>query len=144
MFIGEYEHALDGKNRLNIPRKFREEIESSQDAKGLYITRGLDDCLFLFAASQWDTVVKTIRNKPFVDAATRRFHRIFFSNTTHCELDAQGRVLIPENLKNAVGIDRNVTVVGVYDRIEVWDRQRWKSMKESSAGEYESLAQQLF
>ena len=144
MFIGEYDHTLDGKNRLSIPRKFRETIDSSGEQKGFYITRGLDECLFVFAASQWESVVAGIRNKPFTDAVTRRFQRLFFSNAAFVEIDNQGRVLVPENLKRAAGLSKNVTVVGIYDRIEVWDRERWRSMKQASGGEYESLAQQMF
>lgn len=144
MFIGEYDHAIDGKNRLSIPRKFRETLDSSDDPKGFFVTRGLDNCLFLFTKSQWDKVVERLESRPFTNEVARKFQRLFFSSAVYEEIDNQGRILIPDNLKAAIGLARNVSLVGVNARIEVWDRERWHSMKESSAGAYESMAQQLF
>ena len=144
MFIGEYEHSLDTKNRLSIPRRFRDQALADGDAVAFFLTRGLDECLFIFTEAQWEKVVAGLSTKPFTDSATRRFQRLFFSNAVRAELDGQGRILIPDNLKKVGGITRNITLVGVYDRIEVWDRERWKAVKETSGGEYESLAQQLF
>ena len=144
MFIGEYEHTVDGKNRLSIPRKFREIVESSEDQKGFFITLGLDNCLFLFTKKQWDSVIERLESRPFTNEVARGFQRLFFSSAVYVDLDNQGRVLIPENLKRRVGLVKNVTVVGVNARIELWDRERWRAMKESSTGTYESMAQQLF
>jgi len=144
MFIGEYEHTLDGKNRLSVPHKFREIVESSEEQKGFYVTLGLDNCLFLFTKKQWDAVIAKLENVSFTNDAARGFERVFFSSAVYAEIDNQGRVLIPEPLKRTAGLAKNVAVVGVNARIEVWDRDRWRAMKGSSSGSYGSWAQQLF
>ncbi|MCD6404545.1 MAG: division/cell wall cluster transcriptional repressor MraZ [Planctomycetes bacterium] len=144
MFIGEYDHRLDAKNRLNVPRKFRQALKATEEAQGFFITRGLDDCLFLYTVSQWTEVTASLREKSFTDSVTRRFQRLFFSNAGYCELDGQGRVLIPDNLKRVANLKKSVTVVGVYSRIEVWSADRWKAVKEVDSGDYEALAEQLF
>lgn len=144
MFIGDYDHRLDAKNRLSIPRKFREIIEATEEAKGFFVTRGLDSCLFLYTQSQWNEVTAGLVSKPFTDSTVRRFWRLFFSNATYCELDSQGRVLIPEKLKDEAKLDKNVTIVGIYNHIEIWSKERWKAVKEVDSGEYEALAEQLF
>ncbi len=144
MFIGEYDHKIDSKNRLSIPRKFRDVLKEGDEVSGFYITRGLDQCLFLFTASQWNEVTTTLRQRAFTDSASRRFERLFFSNASFCELDGQGRILIPEKLKDVASLEKNVTLVGVYSRVEVWSRSRWRAVQQADTGEYESLAEQLF
>jgi len=143
MFIGEYEHRLDAKNRLSIPRKFRDHVEETEERKGFYVTLGLDNCLFLYTPSQWGEVSSQLRDKPFTDPAARRFKRLFFSNATYAEIDSQGRVLVPDKLKRAVGLNKNVTVVGVHSHVEVWARNRWKEASEADESEYEELAERL-
>jgi len=144
MFIGEYDHKIDSKNRLSIPRKFRDVLKASEEVNGFYVTRGLDRCLFLFTGSQWDEVTAGLRQRAFTDSSTRRFQRLFFSNASFCEIDNQGRILIPEKLKGTAGLARDVTIVGVYSRIEIWSRSRWKAVQEADGGEYEALAEHLF
>ena len=144
MFIGEHDHKIDSKNRLSIPSKFRDILKASDEVNGFYVTRGLDQCLFLFTGSQWDEVTGSLRQRAFTDSASRRFQRLFFSNASFCELDNQGRILIPEKLKDVARISKEVTIVGVYSRIEVWSRSRWKAVQEADGGEYEALAEQLF
>lgn len=144
MFFGEFEHHIDGKNRLSIPSRFREAIEASEDKKGFFMTRGLDDCLFLYSDRQWNEVIARFREKPFTDAVVRRFQRLFYANAAYADIDNQGRVLIPENLKSLAKLGKNVTVIGLNDRIEVWDRDLWLANKAATRGEYESLAQQMF
>ena len=144
MFIGEYEHRLDAKNRLSIPRKFREFLKATEEVKGFFATRGLDTCLFLYTASQWNEVTASLKEKAFTDSAVRRFERLFYAHADFCELDNQGRVLIPERLKRFARLDKSVTIVGVHTRIEVWSRSRWKAVEEVDSGEYEALAEKLF
>jgi MraZ protein len=143
VFYGEYEHSLDGKNRLSIPASFRETVEANETTKVLYMTLGLDKCLFLYTESQWGRVTASLRAMQFTGAAARRFNRIFFSNARKLEIDDQGRVLVPEPLKSQAEIAKSVTVIGVDDRIEVWDRELWKTMKSAPDGEYERLAEGL-
>lgn len=144
VFIGEYDHKTDSKNRLSIPRKFRDVLKASDEVDGFYVTRGLDQCLFLFTGSQWDEVTGDLRQRAFTDSATRRFQRLFFSNASFCELDNQGRILIPDKLRAIANLAKEVTVVGVYSRVEVWSRSRWNAIQEADGGEYEVLAEQLF
>jgi MraZ protein len=144
VFIGEYEHSLDGKNRLNIPSSFRETIEADEATKVLYITLGLDTCLFLYTESQWGKVAASLRAMQFTGADARRFNRIFFSSARKAEIDDQGRILVPESLKTQAQITKGVTVVGVDERIEIWDRELWKIMKTPPSGEFERLAEELY
>lgn len=144
MFIGEYDHRLDNKNRLSVPRKFREVLKSTEDVQGFFVTRGLDTCLFLYTASQWNEAKANLKDKPFTGLAVRRFQRLFFGNASFCELDKQGRILIPEKLREVAQLEKNVTVVGVDSRVEVWSRSRWESAKEADSSEYEKLAEELF
>jgi len=143
MFFGAFEHSLDTKNRLSIPSKFREVIEKSSNPTKVFITLGLDECLFLFSADQWERVVASFSSMPFTDEATRDFNRLFFHGTVDADLDAQGRILIPENLKVHAGLAKNVTLIGVNQYIELWDRDKWAQRKAKLSGKYEVLAQQL-
>lgn len=144
MLIGEYDHRLDGKNRLSIPRKFREFIQSTKEPYGLYVTRGLDKCLFLFTESQWREAKAELRSKSFTKSVARRFQRMFFAPADFCEIDNQGRILLTEKLKKHAGLEKEVTVVGVESRIEVWSRELWLANEEEDSAKYEELAEQLF
>ena len=144
MLIGEYDHRLDGKNRLSIPRKFREFIQGTEERYGFYVTRVLDNCLFLFTESQWREVKTELRSKSFTGSAARRFQRMFFAPADFCEIDKQGRILLTEKLKEHAGLEKEVTVVGVETRVEVWSRELWLANEEEDLAKYEDLAEQLF
>ncbi|MHC4711644.1 MAG: division/cell wall cluster transcriptional repressor MraZ [Planctomycetota bacterium] len=144
MFIGHFEHRLDAKNRLSIPRQFRDAVKTDEEKNGFFVTPGLDICLFLFTSSQWDSITQALKGKPLTDSAVRRFQRLFFSNAAYCELDNQGRILIPAHLKQTAQLNKKATIVGVHSRIEVWSSSRWKAVQEADIGEYEALAERLF
>ena len=122
MLIGEYTHALDVKGRVNFPAKLREEL-----GELFYITRSpdaeeSDRCLFVYSQAEFETLKEQIRKLPFAEA---KIAQRFFSKTTPAEPDKQGRVLIPQNLREYAGLDKEVVVVGAMVRAEIWDKQRW-------------------
>ncbi|OGO41757.1 MAG: hypothetical protein A2Z04_08240 [Chloroflexi bacterium RBG_16_57_9] len=121
MFFGEYDHNLDDKGRLIIPARFRTAFE-----EGMFVTRGLDGCLFAFTPQDWENIAGKLNNLPLTQGDARYFNRMMFSGSL-CQLDKQGRILLPGSLRQHAGIELNgeVTVVGVNNRVEIWNRQRW-------------------
>ncbi|MBI3316554.1 MAG: division/cell wall cluster transcriptional repressor MraZ [Candidatus Omnitrophica bacterium] len=142
MFYGEYAHTLDSKGRVIIPAKFRE-IFKEQYVEKFYLTRGLDQCLFVFTEETWKSQEKKFRELPFTKGEARRFNRLYFSGACDVVCDKQGRILIPEYLKNYGGIKEEVMIIGVSDRIEIWAREKWNEFYDSNKGNFEDLAEKL-
>lgn len=142
MFYGEYEHSLDNKGRVIIPAKFRE-IFKEQYVEKFFITRGLDQCLFVFTEETWKTQEKKFRDMPFTKADSRKFNRLYFSGACDVVCDKQGRILIPDYLKDYAGISEAVVIIGVSDRIEIWAKDKWKEFFDGSKGQFEDLADKL-
>ena len=142
MFYGEYEHALDNKGRVIIPAKFRE-IFKEHYADTFYLTRGLDQCLFVFTEESWKAQEKKFREMPFTKGESRKFNRLYFSGATDAVADKQGRILIPDYLKSYAAIKQDVMVIGVSDRIEIWAKEKWKEFYEQNKGNFEDLAEKL-
>ena len=138
MFIGEYSHTLDAKGRLIIPSKFREELHTS-----FILTRGLDGCLTIYSLKQWEKIFEEINKLPDTKKNTRMYVRVLTSNATECALDAQGRILIPDNLLKAVAIEKDCVVVGANDHIEIWNEEAWKKYYEDAAKNFEDVAENL-
>lgn len=138
MFMGEYQHSVDAKGRLIIPAKFREEL-----GQGAVMTRGLDNCLFLFPADEWKILEDKLKTLPLTKADARQFVRFFFSGATECELDKQGRIIVPSNLREYSQIDKEVTVIGVSNRVEIWSKQRWESYMDEAENSYENIAESI-
>jgi len=143
MFYGEHEHTIDRKGRLIIPSKFREAMKEHYVEK-FVVTRGLDQCLFCFAEDEWKSQEQRFRNMPFTKAQSRQFNRLYFSGAVELVCDRQGRVLIPEYLKNFAGIRRDVVVVGVSNRIEIWAKERWQQFFDATKGSFEEIAEKLW
>ncbi len=118
MFLGEYQHSLDAKGRIIMPSKFREVLSSY-----FIITKGLDRCLFVYDLNEWKTINDKIKELPVTDEGVRRFVRFFFGGALEAEPDSQGRVLIPQNLRQYAGIIKEVTSIGVSNRIEIWSKE---------------------
>ena len=139
MFFGEYEHTIDDKNRLTLPARFREAL-----AGGVVLTRGLDECLDVFARPDWDALVEARLTPldPFSKEA-RELKRFFFSAASDAELDKQGRVLVPPALIASAKLDREVVVAGVYDHLEIWDRSAWRDQLKQVEGSAEHVAERL-
>lgn len=138
MFIGEYYHNLDAKGRLILPAKFRSSLGDR-----CITTRGLDHCLFVFPLDEWNIMEQKLSNLPFTKKEARSFSRFFFSRATECEMDSQGRILIPTPLRNYAEIDREVTIIGVSSRIEIWAADRWNEYCTGAEETYEELAEKM-
>ncbi|RKY42925.1 MAG: cell division/cell wall cluster transcriptional repressor MraZ [Candidatus Makaraimicrobium thalassicum] len=142
MFYGEYLHALDKKNRLIIPSRFRDSITEMCIEK-FYLTRGLDECLFMFAESEWKAQENSFKSMPFTKREVRKFKRLFFSGAVPVVPDKQWRVLIPDYLREYAKLSKNIMIIGVSNRIEIWDRDKWGDFYKSSKQNYEEIAERL-
>lgn len=142
MFYGEYEHTIDRKGRLIIPSKFREVFKEHYIEK-FYVTRGLDKCLFVFAEDEWKAQEQKFKSMPFTKLETRKFNRLYFSGACELTCDKQGRILIPQYLKDFAGIKRDVMLAGISNRIEIWAKDKWKEFYESSRESFEEIAEKL-
>mgnify|MGYP001614244458 FL=1 len=142
MFYGQYEHALDAKDRVIIPSKFRE-IFKEHYAEKFFITRGLDRCLFVFTEEDWKTQEKKFRDLSFTREEARKFNRLYFSGACEALCDKQGRILIPSYLKDYGEIKQDVMIIGVSDRIEIWAKEKWDQFFKDNLGSFESLAEKL-
>ena len=142
MFYGEYQHSLDNKDRVIIPAKFREIFKENYVEK-FFITRGLDQCLFVFTEESWKAQEKKFRDLPFTKGEARKFNRLYFSGASEVICDKQGRILIPSYLKSYADIKEDVVIIGVSDRIEIWSREKWNEFFEQNKGNFEDLAEKL-
>jgi MraZ protein len=142
MLIGEYIHTIDEKNRMSLPAKFRKEL-----GKKIIITPGLDSCLFIFTNKEWEKVSKRLSNTnddlSFLKADQRSFNRFMFGRASEVEVDSIGRILIPEFLKERINLKNTAAVVGVEDRVEIWNEKTWKEYKEVVEKQADSLAEKL-
>jgi len=142
MFYGEYQHHIDRKGRLIIPSKLRE-VAKEHYVERFFVTRGLDRCLFLFAEDEWRLQENKLKNLTFTRSEYRKFNRLFFSGAIDVTCDTQGRVLIPGYLKEYAAIKRDVVLIGVSNRVEVWSRELWAKFYESTKDSYEEAAEKL-
>ncbi len=142
MFYGEYKHSLDNKDRVIIPAKFRE-IFKEHYAEKFFITRGLDQCLFVFTEETWKFQEKKFRDLPFTKSEARKFNRLFFSGACEVICDKQGRILIPDYLKGYADIKEEVVIIGVSDRIEIWAKEKWTDFFDQNKQNFEELAEKL-
>jgi len=142
MFYGEHEHSLDKKGRLIIPSRIRE-ISQENYIEKFFITRGLDGCLFMFAEEEWKAQEAKFKSISFTKPEARKFNRIFFSGASEITPDKQGRVLIPKYLKDFANIKRDIVIIGVSNRIEIWSRERWTEFYKNSKDKFEEIAEGL-
>jgi MraZ protein len=138
MFIGEYEHSLDEKKRISLPKSFRTEM-----GKKVVMTRGLDNCLFVYPRKEWEKVAAKLQELSFAQADTRGFNRFILSGAAEVDVDGAGRILIPEHQKSFAGLKKNVIFAGVSDRVEVWDAERWNTYKAKIEKQADALAEKL-
>lgn len=120
MLIGEYEHSLDVKGRLIMPSKLREDM-----GEKFIITKGLDSCLFVFSQNEWLKFEEKLKTLPLTNKNARDFVRFFLSGATECEIDKQGRFLVAANLRQYANMEKDVVIIGVGTRLEIWDKERW-------------------
>lgn len=122
MLLGRHENSIDAKNRLIIPAKFRDDLGYK-----VIITKGLDDCLILFPMTTWEKQEEVLAGLPMSDPKTRAFKRYIYANASECEIDKQGRILIPANLKLAAKLDKELVTIGSLDRVEIWAKEQYES-----------------
>lgn len=127
MFMGQYSHNIDDKGRLIMPSKFREQL-----GKEFVMTKGQDGCLYVYPLDEWKKIAERIQSMPINNNEGRRFMRVFFSSAASLELDKQGRVLIPQMLRNFADINRDVELIGSVGHIEIWDRDKWQAYVEDT------------
>lgn len=120
MFSGEYNHTVDAKGRLIVPAKFRDQLGDE-----FVVTRGLDGCLFVYTMDEWHNMEERFREIPMTSKNARKFSRFLFAGAVTCEVDKQGRILLPPVLREYAGIQKDVVLAGILSRIEIWDKDRW-------------------
>ena len=138
MFLGEFEHSLDEKSRLAIPAKFRPAL-----SQGLVLTRGLDRCLFVWTMEEWRGVAEKLARLSLMQADARRLQRLLFSGAVDTQLDRLGRVLVPSFLREYAGLRDAAVVVGVLNRLEIWDRGQWAEERRAAEEQSADLAEHL-
>jgi MraZ protein len=138
MFIGEYVYSIDEKKRLAIPVKFRKEL-----GKIAILTKGLDECLFLYPKKEWERLVEKLKKLPLSQADARGFVRLMLAGAMEIKIDSLGRILIPDYLKEYAKLKKRVVLTGVLNRIEIWDEEKWKEYKEKTEKEIGSIAERL-
>lgn len=143
MWYGEYSHTLDDKDRFIFPAKFREKTKNLK-VKKFFITRGLDNCLFLFHQEVWGKLEEKLKSLSFAKQQTRFFNRLYFSGAQEIKVDEQGRITIPEYLKEFAQIKREIVIIGVADRIEIWDKDNWHKFYQENRQKFEAVAENLF
>jgi MraZ protein len=138
MFIGEYHHSMDDKGRLALPTKFRAAL-----GEGCVVTRGIDQCLSVYALSEWQVLADKVANLPLAQEASRAFSRLMLSGAMDAKPDKQGRVLVPDYLRDYAKLGKDVVVVGLYNRLEIWSEEAWKKYKRSTEDASTAIAEKL-
>ena len=143
MFYGEYEHSIDRKGRLIIPSKFREAFKENY-VERFFVTRGLDTCLFVFTEDEWRKQESRFKALSFTNSEARQFNRLYFSGACEVTCDKQGRILVPDYLKDFAGIKRDVVIVGVSSRMEIWSKEGWQEFYKKTKDSFEKVAENVF
>ena len=138
MFIGEYAHTIDEKGRMAVPSKMRRDVGS-----GAVVTRGIDNCLWLFPKKEWQTLAEKLSSLPLSDANSRAFSRLMLAGAMEVEFDSQGRVLIPSYLRTFAGLRKNAIVAGLYNRLEIWDSSQWNEYKSKTEKATDQIAKHM-
>jgi len=138
LFIGEYRHGLDVKGRIIVPAKFRDGLGDK-----FVLTKGLDGCLFAYSKEEWSNFEAKIRELPLTNKDARAFVRFFFAGATECEIDKQGRTLIPPMLRDYAGLNKELVIIGVLNRVEIWSQEKWENYSEAEDLEADVLAEKM-
>lgn len=138
MFIGEYQATIDDKGRISIPAKFRPQLSEK-----VVVTRGLDNSLFLYTLEEWKKLAEKLASLPISTANTRAFSRLMLAGAMDCEIDKQGRIILPGYLKDFAKIQKKIVFAGLFNRIEVWSEELWNVYKEQTEKESTAIAEQL-
>ena len=139
MFMGEYHHSIDEKGRIIIPSKFRNELGDS-----FVVTRGLENCLFVYSLVEWNKIVDKLKKLPFTKRDARNFTRFFLSGATVTELDKQGRANISSSLIDFAELDKECIIIGVNDRLEIWSKDKWENFFSENSDKLSDIAENLY
>lgn len=138
MFIGEHSHTIDAKGRVSIPARYREEL-----AEGVVVTRGLDRCLWVYPKQQWEHIAKRLAELPISQKSSRAFTRLMLAGAWNAELDSQGRINVPEYLRIYANVSKQVTIAGLYNRLEIWDEDSWHEYRTQAEAASETIAESM-
>jgi MraZ protein len=138
LFYGEYQHTIDPKGRVIVPSKFREGLGDK-----FIITKGLDNCLFAYSSEEWTSLENKLKTLPLTNKDARAFVRFFFAGAAECEVDKQGRILVPQNLREYAGLDKEISIIGVSTRVELWDRNKWDNYSGDENVSPDSIAEKM-
>jgi len=138
MFMGEFQHNIDIKGRMIVPAKFREGLGSR-----FVVTRGLDQCLFIYPMNEWEEVESKLKKLPLTKKDARAFTRFFFSGAVECDVDKQGRINIPQTLRTYADLEKECVVIGVSNRVELWSKQIWETYFSESENSFAEIAENL-
>ena len=138
MFIGEYNHTIDSKGRLIVPSKFREELGDE-----FVVTKGLDGCLFVYPMEEWTVFTNKLKELPLTKKDARAFSRFFLAGAASCEVDRQGRILIPAVLREFAGLEKEAVLVGVSSRIEIWSKENWEKASDVGVDDMDNIAEHM-
>jgi MraZ protein len=138
LFYGEYQHTVDPKGRAIVPSKFREGL-----GEKFILTKGLDSCLFAYSSEEWTSLENKLKTLPFTDKDVRAFIRFFFSGATECEVDKQGRILIPQNLREYAALEKDIYIIGVSSRVEIWNKDTWEKYSSDDNISADKIAEKM-
>ncbi|NQT49241.1 division/cell wall cluster transcriptional repressor MraZ [Candidatus Kuenenbacteria bacterium] len=138
MFIGQYNYSVDSKGRLAIPAKFRSALKS-----GAVVTKGLDNCLFVYTKTEWNTYAKKLAALPTSQANSRAFSRLMLAGAMDVKLDSQGRIMLPDYLRAYSSVKKKVVIAGLFNRLEIWDEAKWNLYKNRTEKDGNEIAEQL-
>lgn len=138
MFIGEYQHNLDEKGRVAIPAKFRGKL-----SEGAVVTKGLDNCLFLYTKEEWEKLATKLASLPISKANTRAFSRLMLAGAMDVQLDKQGRIVLPEYLRQYASLKKKIILAGLYNRLEIWEESEWEKYKQGTEEQSSDIAEAL-
>ena len=138
MFMGEYNHTIDAKGRLIVPVKFREILGDN-----FIVTKGLDGCLFVYPNDEWTRFEEKLKSLPLTNKNARQFTRFLLAGAAACEVDKQGRILLPQVLREFASLEKDVVLVGVASRIEIWSRERWDESMNTYDGDMDEVAENM-
>ena len=138
MFIGEYQHSIDAKGRIIVPSKLRCDL-----GERFVLTKGLDNCLFIYTLEEWKNFEEKLKSLPLTNINARKFVRFFFAGAVECEADKQGRILIPNNLREYAELLKETVFIGVSNRVEVWNKENWEKYNDSEEFDANEIAEHM-
>ena len=136
--MGEYNHTVDAKGRMIMPAKFREQL-----GEQFVVTKGVDGCLYVYSSEEWGRIEEKFREVNLTTKDARKFMRFFFAGAVECEIDKQGRTLIPPMLREHAGLNKELVIIGVSNRVEIWSQEKWDNYSEAEDLEADELAEKM-